>query len=79
MKACRFLFALLLVSIHAFGDEPALHLHAAGSLREAMTEMTQGFTASGGPRFESIFGAQLVAMQCQVIFLRRSFECMRKD
>jgi ABC-type molybdate transport system substrate-binding protein len=68
MKACRFLFALLLVSIHGFGDEPALRLHAAGSLREPMTEMTQAFTASGGPRFESTFGAQLDAIRCQVIF-----------
>ena len=57
MKACRFLVALLLVTTRAFGDEPALRLHAAGSLRAVMTELTQAFTASGGPRVESTFGA----------------------
>jgi ABC-type molybdate transport system substrate-binding protein len=41
----------------AFGDEPALGLHAAGSLRAVMTGLTQAFTASGGPRVESTFGA----------------------
>jgi molybdate transport system substrate-binding protein len=57
MNCCRFLFALLLVTTSAFGDEPALRLHAAGSLRAVMTEMAQAFTASGAPRVESTFGA----------------------
>ena len=57
MKGRRFLFALLLVTASAFGNEPALRLHAAGSLRAVMTEMAQAFTASGGPRVESTFGA----------------------
>ena len=79
MKACRFLCVLLLVTTGAFGDERALRLHSAGSLRAVITEMTQAFTAWGGPRFESTFGAQLDAIRCQVFFLRRSFECVRKD
>jgi hypothetical protein len=69
MKACRFLFVLLLVTTGAFGDEPALRLHSAGSLRAVSTEMmTQAFTASDCPRVESTFGAQLDATRCQVIF-----------
>ncbi len=56
MKGCPFLFALL-VTAGAFGNEPALRLHAAGSLRAVMTEMAQAFTASGGARVESTFGA----------------------
>ena len=49
MNACRFLLVLLLVTTGASGDEPALRLHAAGSLREVMTELTQGIHCIGWP------------------------------
>lgn len=57
MSSFGWVLALLLMSTSAFGEEPALRLRAAGSLRAAMTEISQAFTASGGPRVESTFGA----------------------
>ena len=49
-------FALTLSTI-ASGQEPTVRLYAAGSLRAAMTEIAQAFTASGGPAVNSTFGA----------------------
>jgi molybdenum ABC transporter molybdate-binding protein len=57
MSSYGWVLALLLMSTGAFGEEPALRLRAAGSLRAVMTEISQAFTASGGPRVESTFGA----------------------
>jgi len=57
MSSCGWVLTILLMSTSTFGEEPALRLHAAGSLRAVMTEMAQAFTASGGPRVESTFGA----------------------
>ena len=41
----------------ASGEEAAVRLYAAGSLRAAMTEVAQAFTASGGPAVTATFGA----------------------
>jgi ABC-type molybdate transport system substrate-binding protein len=38
-------------------EEQAMRLYAAGSLRGAMTEVGQAFTASGGPPVTATFGA----------------------
>jgi molybdenum ABC transporter molybdate-binding protein len=38
-------------------QEPAVRLYAAGSLRGAMTELAQVFSADGGPPVASTFGA----------------------
>ena len=49
-------FALTLSTI-ASGQEPPVRLYAAGSLRAAMTEVAQAFTAAGGPAVNPTFGA----------------------
>ena len=41
----------------ASAEERAVRLYAAGSLRGAMTEVAQAFTASGGPSVNATFGA----------------------
>ena len=41
----------------ADAEESPLHLYAAGSLRGAMTEVAQAFTAAGGPSVAATFGA----------------------
>jgi molybdate transport system substrate-binding protein len=58
MRSHAWMLALLFMSsTSTFGEEPPLRLRAAGSLRAVMTEISQGFTASGGVRVESTFGA----------------------
>ncbi len=49
--------AALAVSGAASADDPAVRLYAAGSLRAAMSEVAQAFTASGGPAVTTTFGA----------------------
>lgn len=53
---CIALAAALMTCANASGQEP-LRLHAAGSLRGAMTEIAQSFTAAAGPRVTTTFGA----------------------
>src|SRR5271166_3958744 len=38
-------------------ETPAVHLHAAGSLRAAMTDIARAFTAAYGIRVETVFGS----------------------
>jgi ABC-type molybdate transport system substrate-binding protein len=47
----------LIASSLASAQEQALRLYAAGSLRGAMTEVAQAFTAAGGPPVNPTFGA----------------------
>ena len=47
MRARFVLFALVLVSNSVLGEEPALRLHAVGSLRAVVTEMAQGPRRAG--------------------------------
>jgi ABC-type molybdate transport system substrate-binding protein len=48
----------LLLCTLARGQAPVdLQLYAAGSLRAAMTEIAQPFSAAGGPRVQATFGA----------------------
>jgi ABC-type molybdate transport system substrate-binding protein len=49
--------AILAAGSVAGAQEPAVRLYAAGSLRGAMTEVAQAFTASGGPTVNATFGA----------------------
>ena len=51
------LCAALAMSGAASGEEAAVRLYAAGSLRAAMTEVAQAFTASGSPAVNATFGA----------------------
>ncbi len=57
MRLYGSILALALMSTAALGDETVLRVRAAGSLRAVMTEIADAFTASGGPRVESTFGA----------------------
>lgn len=57
MRRHACILALALMSTSAFGDEPVLRLRAAGSLRAVLTEIAQAFSAAGGSRVESTFGA----------------------
>ena len=58
MKLRAALFAVsLAVSAATVGQQPGVQLYAAGSLRAAMTEVVQAFTASGGPVVSATYGA----------------------
>ncbi len=49
------MLALALPSLHA--EEGVVRLHAAGSLRPALTELSQAFTAAHGVKVEAQFGS----------------------
>ena len=49
--------AIVAASPIAAAEEQAMRLYAAGSLRGAMTEVAQAFTAAGGPAVSATFGA----------------------
>ena len=51
------LLAAMLVSTGGFAQDGVIRLHAAGSLRGAMTELAQSFRASGGGEVKATFGA----------------------
>lgn len=58
MTSRAILFAMMLTSSTiATGQEAAVRLYAAGSLRAAMTEIAQAFAATGGPVVNATFGA----------------------
>ena len=58
MTSRAILFAMTLTSSTiATGQEAAVRLYAAGSLRAAMTEIAQAFAATGGPVVNATFGA----------------------
>jgi molybdate transport system substrate-binding protein len=58
MNGRAFAFGLAFaVSSAALGQQPAVQLYAAGSLRAAMTEVVRAFNASGGPAVNATFGA----------------------
>ena len=56
MKARSFILGIVLMASAAWGQEPAVRLYAAGSLRAAMTEIIEAFNASGGPAVNATFG-----------------------
>ena len=56
MKARSFILGIVLMASAAWGQEPAVRLYAAGSLRTAMTEIIEAFNASGGPAVNATFG-----------------------
>jgi ABC-type molybdate transport system substrate-binding protein len=47
----------LICSSSAAAEHPTIRLYAAGSLRAAMTDIAQAFTAAGGPEVKATFGA----------------------
>jgi len=47
----------LIASAASAAQQPAVRLYAAGSLRSAMTDIAQAFTAAGGPEVKATFGA----------------------
>jgi molybdate transport system substrate-binding protein len=49
-------FAVALVASAAWSQQQTASLHAAGSLRAAMTEIVRAFTASGEPAVDATFG-----------------------
>ena len=51
------LACLALTSTAAWAEDGVVRLHAAGSLRPAMTEVAQAFTAAHGIRVEAAFGS----------------------
>jgi len=50
----------LTASAHSAAQHPAVRLYAAGSLRSAMTDIAQAFTASSGVDVKATFGASVV-------------------
>jgi molybdate transport system substrate-binding protein len=56
MNARSFILGIVLMAGAAWGQEPAVRLYAAGSLRAAMTEIIEAFNASGGPTVNATFG-----------------------
>jgi len=51
-------FGVLFAASSVMGaQDQAMHVYAAGSLRGAMSEVAQAFTASGGPPVNATFGA----------------------
>ena len=56
MKSLAFA-ATMMMAAAASAQDNAVRLYAAGSLRAAMTELAQSFTASGAPQVTSVFGA----------------------
>ena len=57
MKARSLILGIALMAGAVSGQEPAVRLYAAGSLRAAMTEIIEAFNASGGPAVNATFGA----------------------
>jgi ABC-type molybdate transport system substrate-binding protein len=58
MNVRAFAFGLAFaLSTAAGSQQPSVQLYAAGSLRAAMTEIVQAFTASGGPAVNATYGA----------------------
>jgi len=57
MRARSFILGIVLMASAAWGQEPAVRLYAAGSLRAAMTEIIEAFNVSGGPAVTAAFGA----------------------
>jgi ABC-type molybdate transport system substrate-binding protein len=57
MRRLLALIVALLLTGPVAAQEPALRLHAAGSLRAALTEAVGAFRAAGGPTVEAVFGA----------------------
>jgi ABC-type molybdate transport system substrate-binding protein len=57
VRAALGLAAAVMVSGIATGQEQLVRVYAAGSLRGAMTEVAQAFTAAGGPPLTATFGA----------------------
>ena len=50
MKARSFILGIVLMASAAWGQEPAVCLYAAGSLRTTLTEIIEAFNASGDQR-----------------------------
>ena len=57
MRVAGLVLAVAMVVSTAASGQEAVRVLAAGSLRTAMTELAQAFTASGGPSVTTTFGA----------------------
>jgi ABC-type molybdate transport system substrate-binding protein len=55
LAACTVLFAINAMPIPAIAAEP-VRLHAAGSLRAALTEVAKGFETAANVKVQSKFG-----------------------